>query len=252
VALLSDFVSAPRRSRPGPGIATGQGVADTGVPQCGPQVPANAPQEPAILRRCPAAAHYAAPVRSLAIVGLPAAYRRGLESIAREQDWDLVEGSVADVTVAPLRVAGDCAAIDTLLGTGTAVVALVAPLGRDEMAHAIRHGAVPADWDGDPERIIDAAGAAIRGDLLLSLEAARLLTPSSGAHGPESTITRDEAAWLVSLSQGTTVVRLADEAGYSERAMFRRLADLYSRLGARSRTEALLAAERLGLLDDRA
>ena len=73
--------------------------------------------------------------------------------------------------------------------TGTAVLALVAPFGRDEIAHAVGHGAIPADWDGDPERIIDAAAAAIRGDLLLSLESARTLMPATGAHGHDPAIT---------------------------------------------------------------
>lgn len=187
----------------------------------------------------------------MAIVGVPAAYRRGLESLARERDWDLAGGAVADLTVAPLRIADDCAAVDALVESGTSVLALVSPLGREEIAHAVGHGAVPVDWHADPERIVDAAVAAIRGDLLLSIEAARSLLPATGAHGHDPAITAEEAAWLVSLSRGTTVVRLADDAGYSERAMFRRLADLYTRLGARGRTEALLAAERLGLLGER-
>ncbi|MCJ7725810.1 MAG: hypothetical protein MUP76_05410 [Acidimicrobiia bacterium] len=191
-------------------------------------------------------------MRSLAIVGVPAAYRRGLASLAREREWDLDSESVADVTVAPLRTPDDCAAVDALIATGTAVLALISPFGRDEIAHALSHGAIPADWDGDPERIIGAAEAATRGDLLLSLDMARSLTPPNGSHGHDPVITRDEATWLIALSRGTTVVRLADDAGYSERAMFRRLADLYARLGARGRTEALITAERLGLLGERA
>ena len=58
----------------------------------------------------------------------------------------------------------------------------------------------------------------------------------------------EERDWLIALSHGTTVVRLADDFGYSERAMFRRLADLYVRLGATNRDEAVIAAQRAGLL----
>jgi DNA-binding NarL/FixJ family response regulator len=43
------------------------------------------------------------------------------------------------------------------------------------------------------------------------------------------------------------VAHIADEAGYSERAMFRRLREVYERLGVTSRAEAILVAERLGL-----
>jgi DNA-binding CsgD family transcriptional regulator len=44
------------------------------------------------------------------------------------------------------------------------------------------------------------------------------------------------------------VVRLADRAGYSERAMFRLLRQLYLRIGARNRTEALMRAHERGWL----
>lgn len=54
--------------------------------------------------------------------------------------------------------------------------------------------------------------------------------------------------WLAALASGSTVARLANETGYSERVMFRRLADLYGRLGVSGRAEAIVAAERLGLL----
>ena len=42
---------------------------------------------------------------------------------------------------------------------------------------------------------------------------------------------------------------LARTAGYSQREMYRVLAALYSRLGASTRTEALLRADRWGLLN---
>jgi DNA-binding CsgD family transcriptional regulator len=59
-------------------------------------------------------------------------------------------------------------------------------------------------------------------------------------------------AWIVELSRGSTVVALAERYGYSERVMFRRLGEVYARLGAMNRAEALVAAERFGLLEDSA
>jgi DNA-binding NarL/FixJ family response regulator len=50
------------------------------------------------------------------------------------------------------------------------------------------------------------------------------------------------------LATGLTVAALAKEMGYSDRNVFRMLGDLYGRLGCRNRSEALLAANRLGLL----
>jgi DNA-binding NarL/FixJ family response regulator len=62
-------------------------------------------------------------------------------------------------------------------------------------------------------------------------------------------VTEEEVGWLADLAAGETVARIAHETGYSERAMFRRLREVYERLGVTSRTEAIVAAERLGLFD---
>ena len=59
----------------------------------------------------------------------------------------------------------------------------------------------------------------------------------------------DEQMWLQEMASGRTVAELAAELGYSERAMFRNLRRLYVRLGVKNRTEALLWADRSGVLD---
>ena len=55
-----------------------------------------------------------------------------------------------------------------------------------------------------------------------------------------------EIRWLRELATGTTVARLAELSGYSERAMFRLLRNLYVRMRVRNRTEALLLAHERG------
>lgn len=77
---------------------------------------------------------------------------------------------------------------------------------------------------------------------------ARALTRTPGRGSPPRLVVA-ERAWLRELAQGSTVTALARTAGYSEREMYRLLAKLYTRLAATGRTEALLAAERWGLLD---
>ena len=57
-----------------------------------------------------------------------------------------------------------------------------------------------------------------------------------------------DVAWLRALADGVTVSSLARASGYSQREMYRLLAALYARLGADSRTDALLRADRAGLL----
>ena len=61
-------------------------------------------------------------------------------------------------------------------------------------------------------------------------------------------INDEEASWLTEMADGLTVLELAEDRGYSERAMFRMLRNVYDRIGARNRTEALLWAGRHGIL----
>jgi DNA-binding NarL/FixJ family response regulator len=81
----------------------------------------------------------------------------------------------------------------------------------------------------------------------LPAAAARTLTGEAAGAAPV-TLTPREVAWLRSLADGTTVAGLARSAGYSSREMYRLLAALYTRLGTTNRTEALLRADRYGLL----
>ncbi len=168
----------------------------------------------------------------MVVTGLPKAYSRGLATAAVAAGWEVAdtpaEGTVA---VIPLREDADCAAADRLAGDGVRVLALVSPLDRDEAAHALAHRALPAGWDWEPEEIVEAAAAARTGKALLPTGLLQSLVPSGGRH-EGAVVSEDELRWLTALARGATVVRLADDEGYSERAMFRRLADLYTRLGA--------------------
>lgn len=76
--------------------------------------------------------------------------------------------------------------------------------------------------------------------------AAQALT---GGEGPRPGFSTSELGLLQELADGAKVASLARTAGYSQREMYRVLAALYSRLGASTRTEALLRADRWGLLN---
>lgn len=95
------------------------------------------------------------------------------------------------------------------------------------------------------EDVVFAVGAAARSLACLPAVAARTLD-GPGAERPA--LTPRETRWLRALADGTTVVSLARASGYSEREMYRLLRTLYGRLGAASRTVALLQADRWGLL----
>ncbi len=157
-----------------------------------------------------------------------------------------VSGSAGIIVT--LRSENDCETIDSISRVGGIVVALLPEPSIEWFRDVLAHGAVSAiDWNEDPDRIVAVAVEAVRGRSLLPREIVKALTSgASTSHAP--TISAEEAHWLVTLAGGATVAALADDVGYSERAMFRKLHDLYVNLGVKNRSEALLAAERAGIL----
>jgi len=61
-------------------------------------------------------------------------------------------------------------------------------------------------------------------------------------------LSEQRLSWLCRLAAGSTVAELADAAGYSERAMFRILRQLYRDMGVENRMQAVLLARELGWL----
>jgi DNA-binding NarL/FixJ family response regulator len=181
-----------------------------------------------------------------------ASYRRGLEAALRDAGLVVTDADEADVVIVPLREPGDCARIDDYAPKAL-VVALLPDAEPRSYSHALRHGARGAvPWDDDPETIAAAVAAALSGEVRIPAPvAAAIAAWGPDPHGEGALIGDVEVEWLLELAKGGTVVRLAERYGYSERAMFRKLADLYARLGVTGRAEALVAADRLGLLEGR-
>jgi len=94
--------------------------------------------------------------------------------------------------------------------------------------------------------VVVAVASAWRALTCLPIEAARALSGADGVG--RVTLSARDIAWLRALADGVTVGSLARASGYSQREMYRLLAAVYARLGADSRTEALLRADRAGLL----
>jgi DNA-binding NarL/FixJ family response regulator len=187
---------------------------------------------------------------SVRVVEEAAAYRRGLEEAFAGAGHRVAgEDEVPDLALVALRVAADCARLEAW-SSKAPVVALVEPGDAETVAHALHHGAVAAvEWQAETGRIVEVAEAAARGDALLPSTTARDLPGYGGdPHAERPQVDEEEIEWLEELAQGATVVGLADDYGYSERVMFRRLHDLYGRLGAGNRSEALINAVRFGLL----
>jgi DNA-binding NarL/FixJ family response regulator len=81
---------------------------------------------------------------------------------------------------------------------------------------------------------------------LVTQPVARGLT--GGDPGHVARLSEPDRAWLRWLAGGGTVAALARSMGRGEPEMYRLLDEVYSRLGVRGRTEALLLACQRGLL----
>ncbi|HEV2633602.1 MAG TPA: response regulator transcription factor [Actinocrinis sp.] len=139
-------------------------------------------------------------------------------------------------------------------GAGRLIIALVDDGSGLLGARAVRTGAhsvLPRSVStGSLER---AVAATLDGEAVMPAAVAQVLADgvrpgSEPAGGPA--LSPEQLSWLRRLAEGSTVARLAGEAGYSERAMFRLLQTLYRKLGARNRIEAVLRAQELGWLRD--
>lgn len=186
-------------------------------------------------------------------------FRRGVMQILREAGY---ESEAPDDLLAWIRDEQTKAVIITVrseadwhlleaLHRSTADVVLVALLDQVSVAasvRALRAGAAcVVSRDTSPAALSEAFSAAVRGQSLVPVEVLRALALAAD-EPPVDQPSADERRWLRGLAAGMTVSRLADEAGYSERMMFRLLRDLYTRLGVDNRTEALMKAQRHGWL----
>jgi DNA-binding NarL/FixJ family response regulator len=132
----------------------------------------------------------------------------------------------------------------------TMVIAVLADASTRSHVQAIRGGAIAAvTRDAPPDTMRKVFNAAVAGKSILPVEVVRgLATLEPPEEEDEWVPSPQQVDWLRELALGTTVARLADRAGYSERAMFRLLRELYVRIGARNRTEALIRAHERGWL----
>lgn len=188
----------------------------------------------------------------VAVAETAASFRRGVDAALETAGFQPVAmGESPDAVLATLRLPDGCETVTRLAADGVVVVALLPEPTPEAHAHAFSHGAGgTVDWHADPEEIVAALRAALEGRTRLPIPIAHALAGEwPNLHAPRPEVDEEEIEWLTALASGITVSRLADETGYSERVMFRKLADLYGRLGVTGRAEAIVAAERLGLLE---
>jgi DNA-binding NarL/FixJ family response regulator len=101
-----------------------------------------------------------------------------------------------------------------------------------------------------PERLAAALAAVARGLVVLDADAASELSPAAGAGGapPAESLTRREQEVLQLLSRGHTNKEIARLLGISDNTAKFHVNAILAKLGAESRTEAVVRAARLGLV----
>ncbi len=132
------------------------------------------------------------------------------------------------------------------------VIVITPDLGVAEFAAVVRAGAISAIAADDPiELLLATLEHAMAGRASASPSIMRALATRVAAGFGEALSIDDVAVGRIRrLAAGATVSRLAAEAGFSEREMFRLLSELYARIGVANRTEAIVWASRYGLLDE--
>lgn len=153
-----------------------------------------------------------------------------------------------------LRSAPDWELLGRLSQTepGPVLIALLEEESIAAGARAIRAGAQSVLPRQATERSLERAVAAtMEGHAVMPVAVALALTAGvSPSNINRSALSSEQVSWLRQLAAGSTVARLASEAGYSERAMFRLLRSLYRTLGVRTRIEAIMRAQEQGWFSD--
>lgn len=201
----------------------------------------------------------AAGMPSVLLGGLPPVYAQGLRMVLQSSTTsctvvpDLAQLPALLAGAQPLVVVVPEGQVDAVLAAAPtsgvhAVVALLEAVTAEACAQALRAGVTGVLTTGDAaEDVVAVLHCAARGRTVLPRETVRALCRPASL--PPPSLTSTEQAWMRRLAAGGTVAGLARSCGFSEREMYRRLSTVYLRLGARTRTEALLLAERFGLLD---
>jgi two-component system response regulator DesR len=194
---------------------------------------------------------------TVALVEPLPAYRRGLAAAFAEVGFDVQEFSTYDLAARDADIvvftidseeawAGLAAFVEV---PRAAVVALLGDATVTGYRRALRlglMGTVPRE--APIEQIVAVVCAALAGTTLLPCPIARQLAERGGVEQPLP-ISESEATWLRAMAEGATIATLAQAARYSERQMHRLISNLYKRIGAANRQQALVFAARYGILD---
>jgi DNA-binding NarL/FixJ family response regulator len=194
------------------------------------------------------------------IDGCPA-YCRGLAGALTEAGFTVQQpddvlrwaskkgGRVVTVTV-EAESGGETVRTIASAGPDVQLVALLTEPTTSAYRQALFFGACGAVGHDDPlAEIVETVGAAVRRRTLLPRRIAFEVANANGTPSTAVKLSAQETQWIRALASGATVAELADQVGYSERELYRLLKRLYTHLGVKRRSEALVRAGTLGLVD---
>jgi DNA-binding NarL/FixJ family response regulator len=125
------------------------------------------------------------------------------------------------------------------------IVALLPNPPPSAFGQALAMGASSAiGKNASPSEIVQVLSAAFQEWCIVPIPVAQHIA----LHLSERDFKPHEVNWLVGLDMGRSVAELTNSSSYSVREMFRLLRRLYTKLGATSRTGALLKAKERGLI----
>jgi DNA-binding NarL/FixJ family response regulator len=173
--------------------------------------------------------------------------REGLEVVARVEAATAAPDAIGPADAVALDAGGDAAALEALRALAVPVVALVETDAQaSEALDAGARGAVLRS--AAPDRIAAALAAAahdlVAVDAALAPEVLRPL-PRARAAGD---LTAREAEVLALLAEGLANKAIAARLGIAERTAKFHVESILAKLGAESRSEAIVKAARLGLV----
>lgn len=130
------------------------------------------------------------------------------------------------------------------------VVTLTADDSQATYRSALRAGATAsAPADAPMEQIVEVVREALQGRSILPADVARRLALDAPDQPSEYAPRLDEIGWIQAMASGDTMAEIADSGGMSKSELTKRLNELYRRIGAENRTEAIIKFARWGLLD---
>jgi DNA-binding NarL/FixJ family response regulator len=146
-----------------------------------------------------------------------------------------------DAIVLTIRGPADYAVVrNCVQTTGVPIIALVASHSCGDFVAALHAGAHSTGaLDTSIPAVCEIVATTIQG---FGCAPPRVIAPMASsfmAHALDMTLSEHDLHVLQCISEGCTVAKLAKQEGFSERTMYRRLRELYARIGASTRTDAI-------------